>query len=75
MKDKRNKSPAFKASGESSLGKYFKNKDSDFTGQERRIFHRRQLADRRNELRFEPGKTGRRHGQERRGGWGSMSRI
>jgi len=70
------KPPAFRISNESSLGNLFKNKGGDYSGSERRTFHRRQLADRRYELRFEPGNESRRNGKERRkGGWGSTLTV
>ena len=45
-----------------------------YKGPDRRRRQRRQLADRRAEIRFEPGKTDRRCGMERRsGGWDTLS--
>lgn len=78
--DKKKKSEenhaTFGISNKSSLGNLFKNKGGGYSGSEHRMFHRRQLADRRYELRFEPGNESRRNGKERRrGGWGSTLTV
>jgi hypothetical protein len=49
---------------------------STHQGPERRKYHRRQQADRRNQVRFEPGKEERRYGVDRRkGSWKSNSTV
>jgi hypothetical protein len=49
---------------------------SEYLGPERRRYNRRQGGDRRAEVRFEPGKSDRRSGKDRRkGGWKSNSTV
>ncbi|MBK8973502.1 MAG: hypothetical protein IPM37_19935 [Hahellaceae bacterium] len=54
----------------------FEGKDLPYNGIDRRQQHRRQSADRRDSVRFEPGKSDRRRSSGRRkgerGGWNDV---